>query len=52
MTPHASNFINKLTLVDKLMKGLDATAKVVGEGIINWNFRYDYGVLQRLQIKV
>ena len=42
VTPHASDFINQITLVDKIMKGLDATTKVVGEGINNWNFRDDY----------
>ena len=39
VTPRASDFINKITLVDKLINGLGATVKVFREGIIDWNFR-------------
>ena len=42
---HTSDFVNK-THVSKLMNGLGGTTKVIGGGVLNWNFRGDYGFLQ------
>ena len=48
---YALSFINKITPVDKLMNGLGATSKVIGEDVINSNLRYDYVLLHRIQFK-
>ena len=46
----ASDFIGKITLMNKVMNGLGATASVVGEGIVLWSFRDDFGVLKKVRL--
>ena len=50
--PHATDFVNKITPVNRLMNGLVTTEKVIGEEMINWNFRDNYKVFQRIDVKV
>ena len=38
------DFSGPITPVNKTMIGLGTNAQVVGEGMVKWVFRYDYGV--------
>ena len=51
ITPHASDFIGKIILFNKLMNGLGATVNIVDEGTVGWSFRDDYGVKRKVQVK-
>ena len=51
LTPFASDFIGSITPVNKSMNGLGAAVNVVGEGIIGWSFRDNYGVKRKIQVK-
>ena len=50
VTPFKSDFVGKITPVNKLMNGLGATVTVVGEGTVQWGFRDDFGVLRILRV--
>ena len=52
VAPHLEDFIGPITKVDKTMRGLGASVKVEGGGIIQWCFRDDYGVKQMIEVKV
>ena len=51
VAPYATGIVNKINPINKFMNRTGATDKVFGEGMINWNFRDDYGVLQRIEVK-
>ena len=51
MTPYESDFIGSITPVTKVINGLGSTVNVMGEGIIGWSFRDDYGVQRKVQVK-
>ena len=52
ITPYRADFVGKIKSVNKTITGLSSHAKVEGEGTVRWNFYDDYGVLQKVQIKV
>ena len=51
VTPCASDFEGPITTVDKYIHWSGVTVKVIGEGIIVWRFRDEFGVEQNIQIK-
>jgi hypothetical protein len=50
VTPYTEDFIGDIKPVKKLMNGLGATAEVVGEGTVLWQFRDDFGVTRRAKV--
>ena len=51
LTPFEADFIGTITPVNKVMHGLGAAVNIVGEGIIGWSFRDDYGFQRKVQVK-
>ena len=50
VTSFVSDFIGKITPLNKLMNGLGATTSVLGEGNVLWSFRDDFEVLNKLRV--
>ena len=51
VTPHLEDFGGEIKKVQKTMTGLSSTAQVEGEGMVNWSFYDDYGVIQHVKVK-
>ena len=51
VAPVKSDFIQKITSINKLMNILEATTNVVGVGTFGWSFRDDYGVMKKILVK-
>ena len=51
VTPHEADFVGRIKPVTKVMNGLGANANITGEGTVIWEFRDDYGVTKRIQVK-
>ena len=52
VNPHKADYVGKIKSVNKSITGLSSHFKVEGEGTVLRSFYDDYGVLQRVQIKV
>ena len=51
VTPHEEDFVETIKPVSKVMNGLGAQAKIIGEGTVLWKFRDDFGVSRRVKVK-
>ena len=51
MNPFKEDCFGEITPVIKSMRGLGATYKVTGEKYVEWKFRDDYGVKQKIKVK-
>ena len=51
VSPFTSDLIGQIAPVNKLMNGLGAKVKTVGEGTILWSVRDDYGVIKKVKVK-
>ena len=52
VTPHIQDFIKLPIKVQTIMNGLSSVTSGEGEGIVKWNFLDDYGVSQRIKVRV
>ena len=51
VVPVKSDFVGKITPINKLMNGLGATVRVVGVGTVGWSFKGDYGLMRKVLVK-
>ena len=51
VTPHLEKFVGKMSKVKNEMTGILSTAKVEGEGNVNWTFYDDYGAIKHVTVK-
>ena len=51
VTPYEEDFVGTIKPISKVMNGLGAQAKIIGEGTVLWKFRDDFGVSRRVKVK-